>query len=237
MKRVSLFVCIVLVIALFLVVFSGCSNKEYESGDFKYYKFGKGENAYAEITGLTEQGKTKKVLIVPKKIDGIPVNAILKPSFMHWGPPSIWDSEKLQKIYLPYNMEVDNQTFDGCPNLSKMFVIEYNAKKGFVYNGISHNNEMQIFVDKTTYESKRLIGMNPANVTYHYNFERADNDGVFWIDNMDEGALIVDVPPTEPIRERWTFGGWYTEPECINEWNFSTDTVSADGASLYAKWL
>ena len=79
--------------------------------------------------------------------------------------------------------------------------------------------------------------MNPANVTYYYNFERADNDGVFWIDNVDEGALIVDVPPTEPIRERWTFGGWYTEPECINEWNFSTDTVSADGASLYAKWL
>ncbi len=33
----------------------------------------------------------------------------------------------------------------------------------------------------------------------------------------------------------YTFEGWYKEPECINLWNFETDTVKSNIA-LYAKW-
>ena len=41
--------------------------------------------------------------------------------------------------------------------------------------------------------------------------------------------------PTAPTAEGYTFGGWYKEASCINEWTFATDTVSAD-TTLYAKW-
>lgn len=54
------------------------------------------------------------------------------------------------------------------------------------------------------------------------------------------------------MRESYTFGGWYKETECINEWDFDSNTLpeekfefDEDGrkqiayqeTKLYAKWL
>ena len=41
--------------------------------------------------------------------------------------------------------------------------------------------------------------------------------------------------PTAPTKSGYTFGGWFKEDTFTNEWNFSTDTVSAN-TTLYAKW-
>jgi len=41
--------------------------------------------------------------------------------------------------------------------------------------------------------------------------------------------------PEEPVKEGYTFAGWYKEPECINAWDFETDVVT-DNITLYAKW-
>ena len=61
-------------------------------------------------------------------------------------------------------------------------------------------------------------------------------------------SLIEFIPP-EPQREGYTFGGWYKEKECINEWNFEVDITKEEiypstisrfeeypGTYLYAKW-
>ncbi|MBR4164336.1 MAG: InlB B-repeat-containing protein, partial [Solobacterium sp.] len=40
--------------------------------------------------------------------------------------------------------------------------------------------------------------------------------------------------PLEPSEKGYTFGGWYTEPECTNEYDFSTPVNS--NMILYAKW-
>jgi len=42
--------------------------------------------------------------------------------------------------------------------------------------------------------------------------------------------------PTAPTKEGYTFGGWYKESECTNDWNFYSDTVTSD-VTLYAKWI
>jgi uncharacterized repeat protein (TIGR02543 family) len=42
------------------------------------------------------------------------------------------------------------------------------------------------------------------------------------------------VPPIEPSEKGYTFGGWYTEPECTNEYDFSTPVNK--NMILYAKW-
>ncbi|MCI9031993.1 MAG: InlB B-repeat-containing protein [Clostridia bacterium] len=31
--------------------------------------------------------------------------------------------------------------------------------------------------------------------------------------------------PKDPEREGYTFGGWFKEPECINEWDFEVDIL------------
>ncbi|MDR2963350.1 MAG: InlB B-repeat-containing protein [Bacteroidales bacterium] len=42
--------------------------------------------------------------------------------------------------------------------------------------------------------------------------------------------------PGNPMREGYTFGGWFAEESCEHEWNFETNTVTAH-TTLYAKWI
>lgn len=41
--------------------------------------------------------------------------------------------------------------------------------------------------------------------------------------------------PTDPTDINHTFAGWYTDSEYATEWNFETDTITAD-TTIYAKW-
>lgn len=42
-------------------------------------------------------------------------------------------------------------------------------------------------------------------------------------------------PPEDPVREGYTFGGWYREETCLVAWNFTADIVT-ENRVLYAKW-
>lgn len=90
----------------------------------------------------------------------------------------------------------------------------------------------------------------PANISYNYNYEDSENYGVYFIDDCDYGSKIEYIP-ANPTREGYLFDGWYKEPECINKWNFESDTlpeeikevnenneeeVKFQETKLYAKW-
>lgn len=78
-----------------------------------------------------------------------------------------------------------------------------------------------------------------------YNYDNAENNGYYRIDDYEYGSKI-ELIPQEPKRNGYTFVGWYKEPECINKWNFDTDTLTEeriiDGVikyqetKLYAEW-
>ena len=51
--------------------------------------------------------------------------------------------------------------------------------------------------------------------------------------SVDEGGLLT--APAEPTRDGYDFTGWYKERECVNEWQFDTDTVN-ENLTLYAGW-
>ena len=95
--------------------------------------------------------------------------------------------------------------------------------------------------------------LRPANVEFHWNYENSPQEDYYWIDDIEDGELIEEIPPI-PEREGYTFGGWYTEKECINEFSFSTPISKMDidweelynsrqqvpdeyVTSLYAKWI
>ena len=86
-----------------------------------------------------------------------------------------------------------------------------------------------------------------ANTSYLFNYGDCPNDGYFFINDFEYGKTIEDTP-YKPLRAGYTFGGWYKEPECINAWDFETDTLpqaqyNEDGqelyqeTKLYAKWI
>lgn len=42
--------------------------------------------------------------------------------------------------------------------------------------------------------------------------------------------------PADPVREGYTFDGWYQEEECTTPWDFDKDFVGFANTVLYAKW-
>lgn len=86
-----------------------------------------------------------------------------------------------------------------------------------------------------------------ANTSYMFNYEGSPNDDYFFIRDYEYGEKIENTP-YEPIREGYTFDGWYKEAECINAWNFEQDTLPEtlynenneevyQETKLYAKWI
>ena len=122
-----------------------------------------------------------------------------------------------------------------------------------------HKKELLNFTDWNEYwetdneiffSSEQLgerIKICKANTAYMFNYENCPNDGYFFINDFEYGTTI-ETTPYEPIRDGYTFSGWYKESECINAWNFEKDTLPQtqydeqereiyQETKLYAKWI
>ena len=88
------------------------------------------------------------------------------------------------------------------------------------------------YIDLVPYFEKWFI---EPNIYFYYNTSEEDED-IYWIDHNDNGETLFT--PYEPYKEGKTFLGWYTEKECINEWNFDTTIELGENEvlNLYAKW-
>ena len=71
-------------------------------------------------------------------------------------------------------------------------------------------------------------------ITYTVTFDSMGGSSVP-AQTVEEGELVLE-PLTMPTKTSHSFGGWYKESECINEWDFAVDTVTQD-ITLYARWI
>lgn len=74
------------------------------------------------------------------------------------------------------------------------------------------------------------------NYIFHFNYPDSPNSDTFWIDYITADNLKA--VPDEPTREGYEFGGWYAEPECLQEWD-GEFVVPEEGETFefYAKWI
>lgn len=252
---------ILLIIMLLFLSFAKTCEKRiviYEYGDFEYHIFqindeGKiivpeTENRnvvdeYIRIVGLSEQGLTKEILIVPHFIDGIEVREVGSP--MWHGIGGTWESEVLERMYVPFPAKINVSKSNGCHNLKKILVLEHKAIGGDVFPHVTNYNWHSAegyLMGGTSSE-----GGFCSNVLYMFNYDGAPNDGYYWIDDYDYGTKIKYIPEN-PVRDGFIFDGWYKEKECINKWDFDVDKLpdaiygKAEVALyqetiLYAKWI
>ena len=257
-------ICLILVT---VTTFSlcGCFDifpKEFDVGDFRVRyqrkddEDGKDPNSYLCLLGLSEAGKKKKTIVLPKKINGHPyyLRFISTPGYSN----TSFDG-KMEKFYFEYSGDYAqvtkkaklNFSYDTVKCLKKMILNFEIATSILVGNEINYyyNYKQYCFkMEKAEFEfDKFKKEIQPANLQYMYNFEGAENDGYFWIDSVDNGEK-VEVMPDTPEREGFTFGGWYTEEECVNKFDFETvfnkpvlnegDIYPEDYVTyVYAKWI
>lgn len=258
-----------------LAMLTGCTREEIpeyhgETEYFQYaYVWGEGstgaalinvpdKQCYAGIGELTELGKEQKEIVIPKTIGGKPVK-YLGYYIMTWYYPKNkgFQSNNLEKLYLPNTVRrirtADNASLLSCPNLT---VIIYNSILEIevptvdqylpVNTKIFVPSKYKYVFDKSLYANAYKNKLFCANISYHLNYEGAENGGYWWIDNLvGESQLKA---PEEPTREGYEFGGWYKESECVTAWNFDEDRteneeIDEEGnvifreTELYAKWL
>lgn len=242
---IALFLSGILLISVVILCFITSCKREEEWGYFTVEFYDDKTTAY--ITGLTELGQEQRFIVIPKEINGAKVVALGKKNVI-WEPTlREWFSDKLEKIFVVNRLKIISGTFDNCPNLTKALSIYGGAAIRVPhYTEIYFSSFVYLTINPT-----QLDEWGRANVSYFYNFETEENYGYYWIDDLDYGSKIEFIPP-EPAREGYTFGGWYKEPECINKWNFETDTlpeerteINEDGEEvvayqetrLYAKWI
>ena len=161
--------------------FSGCTigntNKEpFQSG---YYMCRSFNDEYIDIISLSEEGKKQKFLVLPLDIDGIPVVHISDRAM--WGcRETQWESDTLEKIYALKKYEVIYEdVFYGCSNLTKIIDLYANS-------GLYTPPTATLYQPRIPHENRYadVEGAAPANVSFLWNFEDAENEGYYWIDDL-----------------------------------------------------
>ena len=227
------------------------------SGDFRYDLL---TDDTAVIMTLSEEGKTKRELTIPTYIDWYRVTEIGKKddtNSTNTQSQNTFASDALECVYLESIVYFnDKYQFNLCPNLKKIIYVgkdslpeidkQSNGFEAFSSSGIKIL--CNLLNDGEEIKNNGLY--REANVVYKLNYETTGRD--FYDLDSTLGSLIK---PQDPTREGYVFKGWYTEPECINEWDFENDEVTSksslqeiieDGETkrysvivktyLYAKW-
>jgi len=172
-------------------------------------------------------------VFIPSHINGIKVvqfgyTTLTSTKYYHGGG----------KIFFPYTMK---KILGGSAFGENIFITTQSLEN-------LHGN--RFYVPDNYYNT--YITNNPdsyierANVVYDINYSNEEYK-YHSVDNYEYGSLIEIIPPI-PERDGYTFDGWYKEPECINKWNFETDTLPElklddegneifQETALYAKWI
>ena len=230
LKKSTQIIAILLILFFLSFLLLGCKPKMHEEGYFTYYYHHSTDDII--ISELTELGRQQKVLVIPEEINGTKVTALSKWTFTMWDAGLVWESENLEKIFFQTSrLSVGGNTFDDCINLKRVILLDYDPSITIIGGGVRYAVRGDCYIQKSNYDYVEDARVNkndyydikPANITYYYNY--IANDSVwYWIDDVDYGEKIEYIPE-DPSREEYEFGGWYKEAECINKWDFETDTL------------
>ena len=268
MKKIKLALCAVLLLIfmfsltgcgivanLFLAIVAPNDINEYNGMQFWLiqHEDENGKDYYYMAGNLVD----KEVVnyFMPMEINGYPVRKFGYTRFMNTSAGTISLNEKaLQKLYMPGTIAESGNDYSYLEYIHRSMQIYYcgeviNLCEIYPYDAGSIAIDYYVPANRyddfenvfgTTSYKPVLAGLHKANIAYRLNSE--DMCEYYYVDNIEAGNKIENIPP-EPTRKGYTFGGWYTEKECVNKWDFDNIPTVSDNEetfvefSLYAKWI
>lgn len=177
-------------------------------------------NIDVKIKGVTG-GVTKKL----GKITELPDSKSLVFTVL------LTEEQSQKKMYVAYdhgglNLLPENKV------IQEKGVVKFTANKFSEYYLISSNEES---VTPPVTPPVDLPVTPPVTPPVTYYTIRFDSQGGSAVSSqsLTYGSKIQE--PEAPVREGYTFEGWYKEAEGTNPWDFTKDTVTSSH-TLYAKW-
>lgn len=238
---VGLLSCSLLLTCCDILSYDNPNFKIYEDGYFQYIhtcdnsKNQDKNDKSLVIVGFTESGKQQETLDIPSKINGYEVKRI---GIFDEGYPSgnhsryVICSAKLKKLYIPNSISII-QCFDG-KDVSLMICDDHTD----LNYSFSNADYKDIYLCSKRYKELNIQSNNifSANVNFDLNYQAEGLSKLYRIDNVENDEKIT-IPP-KPVRDGYSFTGWYTEPESTNIWDFNNPpTIEANSEMvLYAGW-
>jgi len=204
---------------------AACDSNEIVETDYFRVELLKKEG-YAIILELTELGKEQEILAVPMFVEGLPVKQIGKKKAGMWSDWYCIDSTNIKKLYIPHSVEriLRNHLAIGAVIVINLVDLPDAYFANFSYSTLVHLN----YINGVGYVAQR------PNATFMYNFSDSTNQAYYWFDYV-AGEELYLLPPA-PIRENYSFEGWYLEPECATLWNEQMPQSADETLNLFAKW-
>ncbi len=112
------------------------------------------------------------------------------------------------------------------------------------YNGQTPTKAADAQYSYTFNDWDKAISTVTGDVIYTATYHQTVNTYTVTFDVQGHGAAPADQivayngtvsDPGNMTARGYTFGGWFTDPDCTAQWDFATDTITAD-TTLYAKW-
>jgi len=185
------------------------------------------------LRGLTDLGIEQEELVIPSEVNGIQVKYIGE----RIGREMYFTKSKAKKVFLPGGISVEPVLLMfGAPKVIFLaFTPEYGQDRWNAFTFIYVPSEARDAYNRMWGGGDSNV-VNKANISYINNYDNELNGGYWWIDDLEVGEKIKTIPPI-PIREGYTFGGWYKEEECENAWDFETGVKGEEDLILFAKWI
>ena len=141
----------------------------------------------------------------------------------------------LASITIPSSMtSIGNDAFESCSALQKAVIYSKTATFGTnVFASTAMPLDGIYGFTGSTAEAYAASNQIPFHAYLEVTYDSQGGSAVPF-GTVKQSGQKVD-PPDDPTLEGNVFGGWYKEADCINEWDFDTDTVTAD-ITLFAKW-
>lgn len=245
----SISLLVLLFIILWVLIFH---KSTYEDQGFKFnvspegcYKEDLSSCKFATIFELSDELKDDEIIFFPESIGGIEKQINIG---MHEGlirdKSKLLNSDKAKVVYINgENTNIIYTAFRYFPNLETVVinnVENYDILNSYFYSSYLKGNyeiivphEMQLNDSKIAHQLLREV--KKSRVSYYYNYEDSPNNGLYIIGIEKEGDMIFK--PNDPAREGYIFSGWFTEKECINEFDFGNeDNKNLNNLQLFAKW-